>query len=84
MKAEQAISLIVNARYSQEWAGNPQLLEARRMAVKALKRYGRHGEWKTKPGYTYTVFCSVCGSGSYEGRENFCPNCGADMRGKHE
>ena len=30
--------------------------------------------------------CSVCGTFSdskpYKGRENYCPNCGADMRGE--
>ena len=27
------------------------------------------------------VICSVCHKGVFYGRTNFCPNCGADMRG---
>ena len=50
-----------------------------------------HGEWESK---IINYFCSRCGTafdddlawitGEY-GLPNFCPNCGADMRGeKHE
>lgn len=45
------------------------------------------GEWIGKPiaGYT-TVKCSVCRSAfsANTGRWNFCPNCGADMRGEEK
>ena len=38
------------------------------------------GEWNVENG---CVCCSVCGEPNMEW--NFCPNCGADMRGgKHE
>lgn len=38
------------------------------------------GKWKKRKNWSRCV-CSVC---SYEngGETNFCPNCGADMRGK--
>ena len=26
------------------------------------------------------VICSVCGKGIFWGKQNYCPNCGADMR----
>ena len=47
----------------------------------------RHGEWlpdvyakDLKTGHEYTVFkCSECGCGCAS-RNNFCHNCGADMR----
>ena len=47
----------------------------------------RHGEWlldvyakDSKTGHEYTVFkCSECGCGCVS-RNNFCHNCGADMR----
>ena len=43
-----------------------------------------HGEWKGKPiAGNCTVRCSVCGSAflDNDGRWNYCPNCGADMKG---
>lgn len=47
----------------------------------------RKGTWIGKPiaGYC-TVRCSVCGDVFLEnsGKWNFCPNCGADMRGEEE
>ena len=47
------------------------------------------GEWidavvGTSTGYTYhEKRCSICGYGEVL-PHNFCPNCGADMRGNHE
>ena len=46
------------------------------------------GEWikevDTMGGYDdYTpinYYCSICGYLSMDGRTNYCPNCGADMR----
>lgn len=45
------------------------------------------GYWKGKPiaGYC-TVRCSVCGSAflDNDGKWNYCPNCGADMRDNND
>lgn len=42
------------------------------------------GEW-LRQDETFTRFmCSQCGSKNHAGYENFCPNCGADMRKKVE
>ena len=30
------------------------------------------------------LYCSECGAQSADNFFNFCPNCGADMRGKEE
>ena len=43
------------------------------------------GKWEEKND-RYGYFCSVCGellpcSEEYDFQTNFCPNCGADMRG---
>jgi len=39
-----------------------------------------HGEWIDR-GYMKVGFhCSECGGYVVSGKENFCPNCGADMR----
>ena len=43
------------------------------------------GEWIeiTDKDAPITYACSVCGAGiDYRGFANFCPNCGADMRGE--
>ena len=49
------------------------------------------GEWKEKivddPSDSCGLFrrrfyCTVCGNWQTYGRPNFCPNCGADMRGE--
>lgn len=42
------------------------------------------GEWVNEEGIHGAVYCSEC---SYELRvnnTNFCPNCGADMRGNND
>ena len=42
----------------------------------------RHGEWSVAIGYdpARRVKCSECERMNYE-PSNYCPNCGADMRG---
>jgi len=51
--------------------------EAVRMAIEALER--KHGEWIIQNGM---VVCSECFEPNFE--TNFCPNCGADMRGGYD
>ena len=47
-----------------------------------------HGEWIVDTMFGadvmsggQMVLCSVCGKGTFYGKSNFCPHCGADMRG---
>lgn len=45
------------------------------------------GEWRTSRVHGGIVKCDFCGFqwGSNEGGKfNYCPNCGADMRGKND
>lgn len=54
----------------------------------ARKRYKRpHGEWiehyDCSDGFTWLT-CTRCMFKAYEDDYNFCPNCGADMRGGRE
>ena len=54
----------------------------------------KHGEWQITDAYPHNVYCSECHErfaqthwavwedGSLP--RNFCPNCGADMRGETE
>ena len=48
----------------------------------------RHGRWIEQEKYTFGVFydCSICGDRILDnGRSwNYCPNCGADMRGRND
>ena len=71
-----------------------RLLENATILAKAVRKYQTadvvevvHGYWKGKPiaGYC-TVRCSVCGSAflDNDGRWNYCPHCGADMRGEND
>lgn len=65
--------------------------QAGELAIKALENERPHGEWiKVNPesrGYAEFFRCSNCLSNiqmSYWGKEceyDYCPNCGADMRG---
>ena len=59
-------------------------LEAVNMAIEALKE-PKQGEWIVKND-EMEVFCSVCDkplpcSDEYDYETNYCPNCGARMRG---
>lgn len=47
----------------------------------------RYGKWIVKRyspgGRGRTVrFCSECGANNWNRKSNYCPNCGADMRGE--
>ena len=58
MTREEAVELLVNATYSNEWQGNEQLAEANLMAIEALQTEAVQDEaFKNKGGekhdYTY-------------------------------
>lgn len=45
--------------------------------------YNPQGEWiKETSGYYSYLRCNKCNSYCSSVKTNFCPNCGADMRGK--
>lgn len=60
---------------------NVKILE---MAIEALQQERPKGEWIPKkfPYAWYYPTCSVCGFENEGELNNFCPNCGADMRGE--
>lgn len=42
-----------------------------------------HGKWETEFTALLVVYrCSECNCATALGKTNFCPNCGADMRGE--
>lgn len=67
-------------------------------ALKAHAQPVRHGHWIRGSGYPHHIFCSICyatyvpndewdiwktdGSDCFRLQRNFCPYCGADMRGE--
>lgn len=85
---ERAIQLLVGFR-NYLTSGNPiwgidDVSKAFDMAIKALER--QHGEWiedEEQNHVEITFHCSECGYKAWgiEETTNFCPNCGADMRG---
>lgn len=42
------------------------------------------GHWIELPGVIGVAYCSECNYQLTENNTNFCPNCGADMRGEEE
>jgi hypothetical protein len=68
---------------AKHWDGHTEAdAETRLMSLEPPKR--KTGEWVCS--YKGTIAeglrCSVCGKHGY--RSNFCPNCGADMRGEQD
>jgi hypothetical protein len=41
------------------------------------------GKWMKPKGFKTRCQCSECKVYPVRGEPNFCPNCGADMRGEH-
>ena len=93
MTREEAIKLLkefalrVKPFYEPQRTEYPQAIH---MAIEALKQEPvKHGEWKyynfsdiNNP-YVGWYACTVCKH--YENSErDYCPNCGADMRGETE
>ena len=89
MKREEAIKKLQKqkAEYLEEWVDYSGVAEAYDMAIEALQDRPT-GVWIDKGGYNE---CSECGEVAqkvelcdcvYERLTNFCPNCGADMRGE--
>lgn len=72
--------------YIQEWLKDEYALNGKdrvvlNMAIKALQQERPKGEWINDiryPGWT----CTNCGFHDGNKTDNFCPNCGADMREK--
>jgi hypothetical protein len=81
IKREDAIKAI------EEWAvnlGNPKMLvrEDAILALKDIPPAEKQGEWERIP-YSFVggFRCSCCGIKTLEKHWNFCPNCGARMKG---
>ena len=81
MTREEAIRQIENRWSIMDYGESEALGEALDMAIEALSADAVQGEWIRHELFGNPWFtCSEC---SYHGRNdfNYCPNCGADMRG---
>ena len=70
-----------NGLHSERWCG---IMDAKQIIINTPFVSDRpQGEWIIEidaNGYTYGR-CSICGMKQYAGQLNFCPNCGANMKG---
>lgn len=86
MKSEESIEILEAVKFildNKDYSDRVE--EAINMAIETLKEQRPHGEWVEKcwndPRFV-DYECSVCKRSIMNGRPNFCPNCGADMRQK--
>lgn len=56
------------------------MLVVLKLVIDMLKLNRKYGVWIENDNGTYS--CSLCSNCSCK-KTKFCPNCGADMRGKH-
>lgn len=62
----------------------------REIVHEAVERIKEEGEWiekQVKDEYSWTrrrFYCSACGSWNTYGMSNYCPNCGARMKGAND
>ena len=73
MTREEAIEALT----SKDVCNSDVMLEALDMAIEALKQESKTGHWVNNQNGTFT--CDICGC--KHSKSNYCPNCGADMRG---
>ena len=91
MTTKEAIQLLKSATMFEPTLENRDYPEAFDLAIKALEERPQ-GEWIVDEdnGILRFMKCSNCGKvaewldGGSQFLSNFCPNCGADMRGKEE
>lgn len=91
MNTEEAIRMLTRLKdqINFEWTDAQKKMDALNVAIEALKAQ-KKGEWKPiekgEKGYSAGDFrCSVCGQpNKCYCLTDFCPNCGADMRGEED
>lgn len=77
-----------NCKYNKEpycrW--KPDVIDIREAINEAptIEPERKRGKWEKPRRYHTWCRCSECGIMPVRGRPNYCPNCGADMRGEQE
>lgn len=78
MTREEAIAILDGFKHNPLF--NEQHSEALDMAISALS--DNKGEWiHDNSHWKYRFNCSKCGYKLFEAKTNYCPNCGARMKG---
>lgn len=76
--------IVTSTRPSAEYAEYSKQKEAYELAIKSLEERSQ-GKWIIKPkenSQSAILICNKCGHFiQITSDKNFCPNCGADMRG---
>ena len=71
--------------YAETGCGDCTVVEKVRKALSADRP---QGEWEERPSEDWISirrwYCSECGEWQTYGMTNYCPNCGADMRGDND
>lgn len=79
--ADEFSEIDENGLHSERWCG---IMDAKQIVINAPFVSDRpQGEWIIEidaNGNTYGR-CSICGMKQYAGQLNFCPDCGARMKG---
>lgn len=86
MTKEVAIGILGCAKAEVEWNYPLDYATAFDMAIQALQEPKRKkGQWIRKTPYG-DFYCSICNENrpTYGAKLNYCPHCGADMRGEEE
>lgn len=81
MTKEEAINQLEINKKDDTYVIDDEVLD---MSISALSE--NKGEWIVHPKGIYAhLVCNKClASAPYDCKTNFCPNCGADMRGGNE
>ena len=75
-------------KFGESWELNLSEIKEAVESVPSAEPERKHGKWiydtkrVTDAGWMYNQYhCSECGEQEIGAMQNFCPNCGADMRG---
>lgn len=60
--------------------GDKFIIEIKRQKGEWVEKYAENDSDLTR----HRFYCSACGGWQTYGRTDYCPNCGADMRGEKD
>ena len=81
MTKEKAIQVLANFYATTKNPKANHFCEAVYIAIQALRNEPKRGHWLN---CGWSIRCSECGYDMPFSTRNYCPNCGADMRGEKD